>query len=139
MKDNSEWPDESRIDVIGQNGNTAEHYKQGGNDMSKELKPVAWMWEHYGIHTTTNKSNALDLERFGVNLTPLYAIPEGYALVPVEPTVEMLKSGANEIPVAFCPDDFDPFEYDAKMAYKAMVKAYQDATFPPGSIVKEEV
>ena len=28
MLDESEWPtDESRIDIIGQNGNTAEHYK----------------------------------------------------------------------------------------------------------------
>lgn len=99
----------------------------------EELKPVAWMWEHFGTRVTTNKKNAIDLEKFGVNLTPLYAIPDGYALVPVEPTKTMIDAMCEVI--AYCGPESDYVE-DAISTYKAMLS---DATFPRGSVVDDEV
>jgi len=49
-----------------------------------ELKPVAWSLEYNGTHVTADKSLAMSLKADGVPVTPLYAIPDGYALVPIE-------------------------------------------------------
>ena len=100
-----------------------------------ELKPVAWMWEYHGHHVTVVKANADALMVAGVELTPIYAIPAGYALVPVEPTDAML----------------DEIKTDDRYTNRAMRVRYQsmlnaagayeiaDAQFPKGSVVDEEV
>ena len=49
-----------------------------------DLKPVAWTWEYNGTQVTADKSLAMSLKADGVAVTPLYAIPDGYALMPVE-------------------------------------------------------
>lgn len=45
-----------------------------------ELKPKGWIDEGGCLHTTLDSA-----EFTGKSVTPLYALPEGYVLVPVEP------------------------------------------------------
>lgn len=105
--------------------------------MSKEqIKPAAWQFYQNGEWRTGMETNnhRQNTEEGGFPVRDLYAIPEGYALVPVEPTEEMLKA-------AIYDTSYDGGgDFDATIGnWKAMIKAYQDATFQPGSIVKEEV
>lgn len=60
------------------------------------MKPIAWMYEYDGIVPDIDSSSLIKTERWEAGReepwteTPLYAIPEGFALVPKEPTVETL-------------------------------------------------
>lgn len=104
--------------------------------MSKELEPVAWQFYHNcSWQDGAGKVNVSYPVRY------LYAIPEGYALVPVE-------EATDEMAAAFMEDDRPWVSgssewYGNRMlfnrSYAAMIKAYQDATFPPGSVVDDSV
>jgi len=97
-----------------------------------ELKPAAWMWEYNGQQVTADKNLAMSLRADGVPVAPLYAIPEGYALVPVEPTESMIDAMAASLAHS---SPSTTWAEDAKKAYKAMIA---DAQFHKGSVVDEE-
>ena len=96
-----------------------------------ELKPVAWSLEYNGTHVTADKSLAMSLKADGVPVTPLYAIPDGYALVPVEPTESMIDAMAASLAHS---SPSTTWAEDAKKAYKAMIA---DAQFHKGSVVDD--
>lgn len=94
-------------------------------------EPVAWMTEHdehptqFELHDQFEHTPAaLEMARqgrrlCGWRLTPLYlapqpAVPEGWKLVPVEPTDEMIDAGADAI---------DGYRVDVMRAYEAMLAA----------------
>lgn len=98
-----------------------------------ELNPVAWSLEYNGTHVTADKSLAMSLKADGVPVAPLYAIPDGYVLVPVEPTDAMI----------------DEIRTDERFTNRAMRVRYQymlnaagayeiaDAQFQKGSVVDD--
>ena len=96
-----------------------------------ELKPVAWSLEYNGTHVTADKSLAMSLKADCVPVTPLYAIPDGYALVPVEPTESMIDAMAASLAHS---SPSTTWAEDAKKAYKAMIA---DAQFHKGSVVDD--
>ncbi|WP_027855586.1 hypothetical protein [Marinobacterium litorale] len=85
-----------------------------------ELKPVAWLYE-----AVDESIRVTDYEQFaemhGRDVTPLYAIPEGYALVPVEPTDAMVDAA-----LACADDESIPEDAFAQSAYRAMITAAQE-------------
>jgi hypothetical protein len=98
----------------------------------REHEPVAWIVEHDDYPTEVELINELDHapeiigqeEAKGWRFTPLYAapqpaIPEGFVLVPVEPTDEMIDAGADAI---------NFYRVDVMRAYTAMVLAAQQET-----------
>ena len=85
------------------------------------MKPEVLCWQ-YKSKVTGTWVNGLDGElcKFvcnGYATRDIYAIPDGYVLVPVEPNDEMLRKAWD---VHFCDDD------GAKQIYKAMTKAAQE-------------
>lgn len=56
----------------------------------KDIKPVAWSWFYISRHCTLDESVANELMGDGVDVSPLYALPEGYVIVPIEPTQKMV-------------------------------------------------
>jgi len=57
-------------------------------------------------------SEMMPLDSVFKNITPLYAIPKGYKLVPIEPTEEM----KNSMPEIFSEEELDD-------VYKAIIEA----------------
>lgn len=60
-----------------------------------KLKPVAWHCERNGqsVIETDCAAGMLQGLKDGVTVTPLYALPEGYAIVPVEKIKEAVFDG----------------------------------------------
>ena len=103
-----------------------------------ELKPAAWQFKNVdgewrnGTEHHNHYKNTVDA---GYEVRHLYAIPEGYALVPVDPTDAMI----------------DEIRTDERFTNRAMRVRYQsmlnaagayevvDAQFQIGSVVDEEV
>ena len=90
--------------------------------MSVELKPVAWRYMDVeeNFRVTEYPSFA---KSYGFDVVPLYAIPDGYALVPIEPTREMREAFHDsyedyENGDASCPD----------AQWKAMIAAAQEGS-----------
>ena len=80
------------------------------------IKPAGYMYDNsavFGIHDIS--SLTLEKRIKEGRVTPLYAIPEGYALVPIEPTEEMLK--------VYADTSIAPISTLSKHGYKAMLKA----------------
>lgn len=108
--------------------------------MSKELEPVAWNVTDNETGEQILYHNIYSDNVAGFTAEPLYVIPEGYALVPVE-------EATDEMAAAFMGDDrpwISGREWwgsreSFNRSYKAMIKAYRDATFPQGSVVECEV
>lgn len=62
--------------------------------LEASVRPVAWMTKDGRITTETIPEGKTTPEYFGRHwCIPLYVIPEGWALVPKEPTPEMLQAG----------------------------------------------
>jgi hypothetical protein len=103
----------------------------------REQEPVAWLVEHDDFPAEVELFDELDHapeiigqeEARGWRFTPLYkaqpAIPEGFVLVPVEPTDEMIDAWFN----TERGDQRDPTRFNA--AFKAMVLAAQQE--PPNA------
>ena len=63
-------------------------------------------------------------EQFKKECFPLYAIPEGYALVPIEPTSRMLYASEETQLREFCTSSRQSRQHDiAGQIYAAMIKA----------------
>lgn len=78
----------------------------------EQVKPMAFMVEQYGHKKIIFDDVVTRYEGDEIKVTPLYTsattIPEGYALVPVDPTKEMIIAGEMQI---------------GRHAYKAMLSA----------------
>jgi hypothetical protein len=92
--------------------------------------PVGWMWEAYGQRNFTAGCHHKEvLESDGVVMTPLYthpvppsvAVPEGWKLVPIEPTALMMDAACH----AYGGDDDWLFHngHDVILCHRAMVNA----------------
>lgn len=101
-----------------------------------ELKPVAWLCiadDGENVDAVCSEFRRSEYERFGRKIVPLYAIPAGYALVPVEPTDAMLDEIKTD----------DRYTNRAmRVRYLAMLNsagAYDiaDAQFQKGSVVDD--
>lgn len=95
----------------------------------KELKPVCWQFRSR-LDGEWKECNESDIDRFKsiyIATRALYAIPEGYALVPVAE----IESAANALAYGAHP-------HESPHA-KSLREYLKDATFPPGSVVDEEV
>jgi hypothetical protein len=101
-------------------------------------EPVAWIVEHDDYPTEVELISEIDHapearkkdEAMGWRFTPLYAapqpaIPEGYALVPVEPTPEMLDRGVAFALNVTLSGDYTWSDYIADM-YRHMLAAQQE-------------
>lgn len=85
----------------------------------KDMKPVAWIVSDGGSQFITTKEDELkNAIRFNWTVTPLYAIPEGCVVVPVEPT-EGMRSAYLDASIA-------PISTLSIAGYKAMIKAAQE-------------
>ncbi|QDP55727.1 MAG: hypothetical protein Tp138OMZ00d2C19078241_59 [Prokaryotic dsDNA virus sp.] len=94
----------------------------------KDMKPVTWLCEASdgeNVYAAVNEFQMKEFERFGRKITPLYAIPEGHVVVPVEPTLPMLAelgfNGDVELAIGhanICDE--------LRENYKAMLKAAQE-------------
>ena len=63
-----------------------------------DVEPVAYVTGVYGGHTTVAPIDAAQVLRVGMALytaPPAPSVPDGWKLVPVEPTPEMMRSGMN--------------------------------------------
>ena len=95
--------------------------------MSKELKPVAWNVTDNETGEQILYHNIYRDDVAGFTAEPLYAIPEGYALVPVELISDVASENMNR-------------SINLRHSVMAQFEAIlHDATFPPGSVVKEKV
>lgn len=92
-----------------------------------ELKPVAWEMkkndESYHSITPNEDSTLLKKSRVDQDwvVTPLYSIPEGYVLVPEEPTQNMVKAGCDAIRKNGGEGSDEELSGDAVCAYKVMI------------------
>jgi len=83
------------------------------------MKPVAWQYRSASGEWKIGSDYSRDLmERNGYETRDLYAIPEGYVVVPVEPTQKQLDASLREI----AESEFSC----AKDVYDAMIKAAQE-------------
>jgi len=100
-----------------------------------EQEPVAWIVEHDDYPTEVELISELDHaqkarkkeEAMGWRFTPLYkapqpAIPEGFALVPVEPTPGMIEAGREPLILG----DFKKVKNNYERIYKAMLAAKEN-------------
>ena len=97
------------------------------------IKPIAYLIndrEHCtGIHSVQSMKDVGLTEktmqdRWGDALVPLYAIPEGYALVPIEPTSRMLYASEETQLREFCTSSRQSRQHDiAGQIYAEMIKA----------------
>lgn len=86
-----------------------------------DSEPVLWAWQHLDMwHVTSHHGRARDLGVSGFKVIPLYlharpgpVVPDGYVMVPKEPTEEMLQASYREAAV------YSP------TAYRAMIAAAQ--------------
>ena len=88
------------------------------------LKPVAYLTTDPDCKPLHEASVA---EKFYnevsiAEMTPLYAIPEGYALVPIEATEEIIDNAVNSVYEAICIGDQNYGEI-TKRVYEAIIKA----------------
>lgn len=81
-------------------------------------EPVLWAWQHLDMwHVTSHHGRARDLGLSGFKVIPLYrhaqpaqVVPDGYVMVPKEPTEEMLQASYREAAV------YSPTAYRAMIA-----------------------
>jgi hypothetical protein len=93
----------------------------------KDIKPAAWLVSDGGSQFITTKEDELNNAiRFNWTVTPLYAIPEGCVVVPVEPTRRQINLGGKAILHNGGEGEMCEIEADAELAYKAMIKAAQE-------------
>lgn len=94
-------------------------------ELAQSTEPVAWRkLRSDGITWALLHQNVGWKEPY--NLEPLYlhpamTVPEGYALVPIEPTKEMLLAGRNTP----CTSDEDDVDKDYRAVFMAMIAAHK--------------
>lgn len=90
---------------------------------SKVKRLVEDAYEKYGASSSVQRSPVNKAERYSIPLytrpLPAQQIPEGYALVPIEPTDAMVEMGARNI------FSYGTVDRSAKEVYKAMLSASQ--------------
>ena len=123
-------------------GNVGLHHLKGHNDALraemdalKSQKPIGY-WRHtFAGKLCINKSLQCNIDGNSPELpdsTPLYArpvpaIPEGYALVPIEPTWPMMDAPEIEVDAPCCGCSSTTLgPMDCKRVYKAMIAAAQE-------------
>jgi hypothetical protein len=104
--------------------------------MSKINEPVAWgIWDNQSDswdfiadyyeaaqeHINQRVEDCLDLGIVtSFTAKPLYAIPEGFCIVPIEPNTVMDNEGV----IALHKEGYGTTQKDARECYKAMIKSY---------------
>lgn len=97
----------------------------------KNMKPVAWLCKNKSTGRVFVDLNDIRYsntrERNDWESTPLYAIPEGFVVVPVEPTGKMIDAWFDQLSKnGFHVEGSDLTISDAVATYKAMLKAAQE-------------
>ena len=111
-------------------------------DRARLIDAMCMTWRHdFGLDKegrhelssgmTEDERNALRRSMgqiFEHNIAPLLAVPEGYALVPVEPTPEMLEAARlAPIPAVYLDSMSAMAALSTKAQYRAMLAAAQQA------------
>lgn len=105
-----------------------------------DSEPVAWTWQHLKQwHVTNDEERARDLAWDGVKVEPLYrhpqpapVVPDGYVMVPKEPTGEMIHAGHLyfQRSMEMC-DDFTPSGmFNSMLAAAPQSPGSEPATVP---------
>lgn len=89
-----------------------------------KLEPVAWQFRHKPTNASWNYCSKTDAAEFAAigdyETRPLYAIPEGYKVVPVEPTEAMLRAGREVFG-----EHVEDTDSDYLRIYRAMIEGEQ--------------